>query len=282
MDNSNFHVNVRDTINSGQTFLWENYKNVWFVINGQNVIVIRQNPSEVLRLSDETKKFFRNDDDFKEIVRSISRDKIVKNAVKHYPGLRITRQEPFQCYISFIVSANSNIPNIRLRLQKLCRKFGTKTNVEKREFFVFPTPQILAKATMSDLLECGLGYRAKYVKSASHAVVSEEIDFDYLKKTKYQIAKESLLKIPGIGGKVADCILLFSLEKLEAFPLDTWMTKIMQKYYPSKFSLGKNTITKKRYERIHQEVIDYFGNFAGYSQQFLFKMERDLNEKKWL
>ena len=282
MDNSNFHVNVRDTINSGQTFLWENYKNVWFVINGQNVIVIKQNPSEVLGLSDETKKFFRNDDNFKEIVRSISRDKIVKNAVKHYPGLRITRQEPFQCYISFIVSANSNIPNIRLRLQKLCRKFGTKTNVEKREFFVFPTPQILAKATMSDLLECGLGYRAKYVKSASHAVVSEEIDFDYLKKTKYQIAKESLLKIPGIGGKVADCILLFSLEKLEAFPLDTWMTKIMQKYYSNEFSLGKKTVTKKRYERIHQEVIDYFGNFAGYSQQFLFKMERDLNEKKWL
>ena len=282
MDNSNFHVNVRDTINSGQTFLWENYKNVWFVINGQNVIVIKQNPSEVLILSDETKKFFRNDDDFKEIVRSISRDKIVKNAVKHYPGLRITRQEPFQCYISFIVSANSNIPNIRLRLQKLCRKFGAKTNVEKREFFVFPTPQILAKATMSDLLECGLGYRAKYVKSASHAVVSEEIDFDYLKKTKYQIAKESLLKIPGIGGKVADCILLFSLDKLEAFPLDTWMTKIMQKYYSNEFSLGKKTVTKKRYERIHQEVIDYFGNFAGYSQQFLFKMERDLNEKKWL
>jgi N-glycosylase/DNA lyase len=282
MDNPHFDVNVHDTINSGQIFLWENYKDVWFVINGQNVIVIRQNPSEVLELSDEAKKIFRNDDDFKDIVRSISRDKIVKNAVKQYPGLRVTRQEPFQCYISFIVSANSNIPNIRLGLQKLCRKFGAKTYVEKREFFVFPTPQILARATMSDLLGCGLGYRAKYVKSASHAVVSEEIDFDYLKKTKYQIAKESLLKIPGIGGKVADCILLFSLEKLEAFPLDTWMTKIMQKYYSNKFSIGKNTITKKRYERIHQEVIDYFGNFAGYSQQFLFKMERDLNEKKWL
>jgi len=282
MDNPHFDVNVHDTINSGQIFVWENYKNMWFVINGQNVIVIRQNPSEVLKLSNEAKKFFRNDDDFKDIVRSISRDKIVKNAVKHYPGLRITRQEPFQCYISFIVSANSNIPNIRLGLQKLCRKFGAKTYVEKREFFVFPTPQILASATISDLLECGLGYRAKYVKNASHAVVSEEIDFDYLKKTKYQIAKESLLKISGIGDKVADCILLFSLEKLEAFPLDTWMIKIMQKYYSNKFSLGKKTITKKRYEKIHQEVVDYFGNFAGYSQQFLFKMERDLNEKKWL
>ena len=282
MDNPHFDVNVHDTINSGQIFVWENYKDTWFIINGQNVIAIRQNPSEVLKLSNEAKNFFRNDDDFKEIVRSISRDKIVKKAVKHYPGLRITRQEPFQCYISFIISANSNIPNIRMRLQKLCRKFGAKTYVEKREFFVFPTPQILANATMSDLLECGLGYRAKYVKSASHAVVSEEIDFDYLKKTKYRVAKESLLNISGIGDKVADCILLFSLEKLEAFPLDTWITKIIQKYYSNKFSLGNKTITKKRYERIHQEIIDYFGNFAGYSQQFLFKMERDLNEKKWL
>ena len=105
MDNSNFHVNVRDTINSGQIFLWENYKDVWFVINGQNVIVMRQNSSEILKLSDETKKFFRNDDDFKEIVRSISRDKIVKNAVKHYPGLRITRQEPFQCCLLYTSDA---------------------------------------------------------------------------------------------------------------------------------------------------------------------------------
>ena len=144
MDNFHFDVNVHDTINSGQIFVWENYKDTWFVINGQNVIAIRQNPSEVLKLSNEAKNFFRNDDDFKEIVRSISRDKIVKKAVKHYPGLRITRQEPFQCYISFIVSANSNIPNIRLRLQKLCRKFGAKTYAEKKEFFVFPTPQILS------------------------------------------------------------------------------------------------------------------------------------------
>ena len=279
-----FHasINIHDTINSGQIFLWENYKNTWFIVNGHNIIVVNQKQFENVTLTKETKEFFRTDDDIKKILKNITRDKIVKKAVKHYPGLRITRQEPFQCYISFIVSANSNIPNIRLGLQKLCRKFGAKTYVEKKEFFVFPTPQILAKATMSDLLGCGLGYRAKYVKSASHAVASGEIDFDYLKKTKYQIAKESLLKIPGIGGKVADCILLFSLEKLEAFPLDTWMTKIMQKYYSNKFSLEKKTITKKRYEKIHQEVVDYFGNFAGYSQQFLFKMERDLNEKKWL
>jgi len=135
MDNPHFDVNVHDTINSGQIFVWENYKDTWFVINGQNVIVIRQNPSEVLKLSNEAKNFFRNDDDFKDIVRSISRDKIVKKAVKHYPGLRITRQEPFQCYISFIVSANSNIPNIRCDFKNYVESLVLRLGSKKENFF---------------------------------------------------------------------------------------------------------------------------------------------------
>ncbi len=198
------------------------------------------------------------------------------------PGLRITRQDPFQCCISFIVSANSNIPNIRTGLQKLCKKFGKKIIFEKKEFSIFPSPKNLEKAALHELEECGLGYRAKYVLDTTRAIASGEIDFNELKKANYQESRESLLKMPGIGDKVADCIMLFSLEKLEAFPLDTWITKILEKYYRSKFCMDKKTISKKTYEKIHQQVLAHFGNFAGYSQQFLFKMERDLNEKKWL
>jgi len=91
-----------------------------------------------------------------------------------------------------------------------------------------------------------------------------------------------LLKLPGIGDKAADCVMLFSLEKLGAFPLDTWIVKILQKYYSDNFRMDKKTISKKRYENIHRDVLDHFGKYAGYSQQFLYKMERDLNEKKWL
>jgi N-glycosylase/DNA lyase len=91
-----------------------------------------------------------------------------------------------------------------------------------------------------------------------------------------------LLKLPGIGDKVADCVMLFSLEKLEAFPLDTWIVKILQKYYSGNFDVDKKNIPKNKYENIHQDVLNHFGKYAGYSQQFLFKMERDLNEKKWL
>ena len=276
------NINIHETINSGQIFLWENYGNEWFVIDGDDIIMGKQTPFEIITFSKTTKKFFREDDNYQKILKNITKDKIVKEAVNHYPGLRVTRQDPFQCCISFIVSANSNIPNIRMRLGKLCKKFGKKIRFQKREFFLFPEPKRLANSTLQDLQECKLGYRSKYVLDSSRAIASGEIDFDELKKMSYDESKKLLLKLPGIGDKVADCVMLFSLEKLEAFPVDTWILKILQKYYSNNFCIDKKNISKKRYENIHQHILDHFGKYAGYSQQFLYKMERDLNEKKWL
>ena len=276
------NINIHETINSGQIFLWENYGNEWFVIDGDDIIMGKQAPFEIITFSKTTKKFFREDDNYQKILKNITKDKFVKEAANHYPGLRVTRQDPFQCCISFIVSANSNIPNIRMRLGKLCKKFGKKIRFQKREFFLFPEPKRLANSTLQDLQECKLGYRSKYVLDTSRAIASGEIDFDELKKVSYDESKKLLLKLPGIGDKVADCVMLFSLEKLEAFPVDTWILKILQKYYSNNFCVDKKTISKKRYENIHQHILDHFGKYAGYSQQFLYKMERDLNEKKWL
>ncbi len=275
-------INIHETINSGQIFLWENYGNEWFVIDGHDVIMAKQKPFEITTFSKKPKNFFREDDNYGKILKNITKDKIVKKASKYYPGLRVTRQDPFQCCISFIVSANSNIPNIRMRLQKLCIKFGTKVRFQKREFFLFPTPKMLAKATLQDLQECKLGYRSKYVLDTSRLIASREINFDELRKAEYEKCKELLLKLPGIGDKVADCVMLFSLEKLGAFPLDTWIVKILQKYYSENFRMDKKTVSKREYENIHQDVLNHFGKYAGYSQQFLYKMERDLNKKKWL
>ena len=275
-------IDIRETINSGQIFLWENYGDAWFVVDGQDIIMAKQKPFEIMTFSKKSKKIFREDDNYGKILKDITKDKIVKKASKYYPGLRVTRQDPFQCCISFIISANSNISNIRMRLQKLCIKFGAKVRFQKREFFLFPRPKILAKATLQDLQECKLGYRTKYVLDASRIIASGEIDFDELKMVEYKKCRELLLKLPGVGGKVADCIMLFSLEKLEAFPLDTWIMKILQKYYSGNFGLDKKNISKNRYENIHQDVLNHFGKYAGYSQQFLYKMERDLNKKKWL
>jgi N-glycosylase/DNA lyase len=275
-------INLEYSINSGQVFLWEKFDNIWYGINGSDVISVTESTNQIRAFSKNPPDIFRKGDDSKKIIQSISRDQVVKSAVKHFGGLRLLRQDPFQCYISFIASSNSNIQKIRFVLQNICKKFGTKIRFEEREFFLFPESDILAKAKNNDLLKCGLGYRSKSVKEAASAVISGEIDFDYLKKTNYQIAKESLVKIFGIGNKIADCIMLFSLDKLEAFPLDRWMIRVLQKYYSDKFPMTNKTITEKTYENLHNEIVDHFGPYAGYSQQFLFKMERDLNEKKWL
>ncbi len=171
-------INLDYSINSGQVFLWEKYDNTWYGINGSDVISITDSSNQLRTFSKKPMDIFRNGDDSREIFQSITRDKVVKSAVKRFNGLRLLRQDPFQCYISFITSSNSNIQKIRLVLKNLCKKFGTKIRYEEREFFLFPEPNILAKAQKSDLLNWGLGYRTKAVKEAASAVISGSIFFD--------------------------------------------------------------------------------------------------------
>ncbi len=275
-------INIDHSINSGQVFLWEKIQNTWYGINGLDVLACNEKSFKISSFAQNSFDFFREEDDFSEIIQSVTKDRIVRKAVKLFPGLRLLRQDPFQCYISFIASSNSNIQNIRHVLQQLCKKFGKKIIFEEKEFFLFPEPKTLAKATRSDLQKCSLGYRTKSVSEASLAVTTGQINFDFLKKTSYQNAKDILLDVNGIGNKVADCILLFSLEKLDAFHIDRWVLKILDKYYSDKFQIDGKSLTEKKYNQIHEKIVNYFGPYAGYSQQFLFKMEREINRKRWL
>ncbi len=262
---------VDATINSGQVFLWERHDGDWFGVDGQRVI--RAGPLEP--------GFFRQDDDILRILGEISRDATVARAIRQSPGLRLLRQDPFQCCVSFIASSNSNIPRIRGSLQRLCRRFGKRARSHGREFFLFPTPGRLAGASTGELRACGLGYRAEFVGRAAACVRDGEIDLEALRSSKYHAARDELVRIPGVGGKVADCILLFSLDKLEAFPLDRWMIRVLGKYYPGRFDAGGPSLTRKRYDKLHERTAGHFGQYAGYAQQFLFKMERDLARKGW-
>lgn len=276
------HIDIEVTINSGQVFLWNKIGDKWVGVDGQDVIILSQSPFDT-RSSGDIENFFTEDYNLKKILSNISRDRIVEKAVKQSPGLRLMRQDPFQCYISFICSSNSSIQNIKSMLENLCKKFGTKQEFNGFEVSTFPKAEDLAKATMKDLIDCKLGFRAKYVKGAAQAVDTGKIDFDWLKKTDYFTALESLKKVLGIGNKVADCIALFSLDKMEAFPIDRWTQRILLKYYNKFFAnVTEKPVTEKKYEKLHEEIVEHFGPYAGYSQQFLFKMERDLNKKNWL
>ena len=274
-------INLENTINSGQVFLWTKQKEFWYGINGQDILKIN-NLGKITSYSKKKYDFFRNIDDMEEIIKSISKDKTTKMAVKKYLGLRLIRQDPFQCFISFIVSSNSNIQKIKSSLEKISIKFGKKIQFDNKEFYMFPEPKKIANATIQEIQNCGVGYRAKFIIDAAKMVESRQIDFDQLKKSNYQNAKETILTVPGIGNKVADCILLFSLDKLEAFPLDRWMIRILKKYYLGKFELETKSITEKQYNTLHEKIVKHFGPYAGYAQQFLFKMERENYQKKWL
>ena len=276
-----FTIDVDNSINSGQVFLWQKNEMDWYGIDGQNILKINQN-GEIKSIKNVKTEFFRKNDDIQKIIKSISKDETVKKAVNEYEGLRIFSQDPFQCMISFIISSNSNIQKIKNSLEKISEKFGTKVKIQNKEFFLFPKPEKIAKASIEEIKTCGVGYRAPFIKEAAKMVTSKKVNFEYLKNSDYNEAKRNLRLIPGVGNKVADCIMLFSLNKLDAFPLDTWMIKILEKYYSNEFQIETKTITEKQYEILHKKIVDYFGPYCGYAQQFLFKMERENYEKKWL
>jgi len=276
-----FSIDIDNSINSGQVFLWEKQGSDWYGIDGQDVLKINKN-GVIKSIRNLKTDFFRKNDNIEEIIKSISKDKTVKEAVKEYEGLRLFRQDPFQCLISFIISSNSNIQKIKNSLEKITKKFGKKVKIQNKEFFLFPEPEKMAKATIDEIKSCGVGYRAPFIKEAAKMVILKKIDFEYLKKCDYHEAKKNICLVPGIGNKVADCIMLFSLNKLESFPLDTWMIKILEKYYSKEFKIETKTITQKQYELLHEKIVNYFGPYCGYAQQYLFKMEREKNDKKWL
>jgi len=285
-------VNVEATIQSGQVFLWQKQETktdgFWYGVNGQDVLMVGNN-GKIRSLKKDGSDFFRRNDDLERIIRTISKDATTKKAVRRYLGLRLMDQDPFQCMISFIASSNSNIQRIKNCLERLSKRFGQRVEFDKKEFFVFPTPKALADASVEEITECGAGYRSKFIRSASEMVVKGRIDFDRLRRMEYAQTREEIRAVPGIGNKVADCIMLFSLNKLEAFPLDRWMIRILRRYYPdlcikttTKKATAMTTITDRQYELLHEGIVDHFGRYAGYAQQFLFKMERENFGRGWL
>ncbi|MFH0897446.1 MAG: hypothetical protein V1850_05310, partial [Candidatus Bathyarchaeota archaeon] len=193
-------------------------------------------------------------------------------------GLRITRQDPWECIVSYICATFSNISRIKGMILNLSRKFGREIAYDGLTFYTFPSRESLVKATLSDLSNCGLGYRAKYVQSASEIIKNLKLNIEDLKRLTYSEAKRELLMLPGIGPKVADCILLFSLDRLEAFPVDVWIRKILSKHYSQHFAdsrpLTREGLTTGRYEQISAFGRAYFGEYAGYAQEYLFHYYR--------
>ncbi len=275
------------SITSGQVFLWEKHENSWYGIHGDQVIKFTQSDKgiEFLSFPDDKscdQKIFRLDDDIKKIFEEISHDPLIYRLIRLYPGLRLIRQKPHQCLFSFVCASNTNIPMIRRMLYNMTRKFGKRTKVDGIDFFTFPSAADINRASVDELRSCGLGYRTKAIKAAAYAIASGRLDFDLLKKASYYESKKELLQVYGIGNKTADCVLLFSLEKLDAFPIDVWIARALASHY-SWLHKGKfhDKIAPHQYEQLSDGARSYFGGYAGYAQQYLYYHIRHLAGRKW-
>jgi len=277
--------NLDYTLNCGQIFRWKKLKGWWHGVLGTSVVKICQN-SEALRFQTYPEKvdtasvwsYFRLDDNLPNIYSRIKKDRYISEAVQKFQGLRLIRQDPWECLVSYICATNKNIPAIKNMISNMCMRFGKKILTQDGEFYMFPKPPNLAKASLKELRRCKLGFRAERVKATSNIVSSGAFDLWALKSLPYEKAKKELMTLPGVGPKVADCVLLFSLDKLEAFPIDIWMKRIILKYYPNHFerffvekATVKKSLSSPEYETINSFGRKYFGDYVGYAQEYLFQ-----------
>jgi len=272
------------TLCCGQAFRWDKRGEWWCGVVGEHVFKIRQIVN-VLEFENINARFVRNyfglDDDLLKILSQIRKDTHTMQAIEAFKGLRILRQDPWECLISYICATYKNISAIKQMLSNLSKKFGDKIYFDGCNFYTFPTRQRLVKATAKELAKCGLGYRAKYVSETAKMVYENGFEFENLRKLSYKKAKEELLNFPGVGLKVADCVLLFSLGKLRAFPVDVWIKRVILKYYGSYFPnefirkiSGKKSLTISEYKELNLFGRRYFGDYAGYAQEYLYHYER--------
>jgi N-glycosylase/DNA lyase len=258
---------LKHTLDSGQVFSWQRTE-------GQYLGVIQGRAARIAQAGDTLdyafsangsaeiiRDYFRLDDDLETIYAELNKDPVLAKATQKYPGLRLIRQEPWECMVSFMCSVNNNIPRIKGMIRNLSERYGAQIQFKGNQLYAFPTKEQLSKASAKDLMKCGLGFRAEWV----HAACRAELDFYELKEIEYLKAKERLMQLKGIGDKVADCVLLFSLEKHEAFPVDVWIRRVMSQLY------FKGRAAKDK--EIRQFAMDKWQH-AGYAQQYLYHYTR--------
>lgn len=230
-------MNLQQIAESGQIFRMKKYKDGYWVYKGKERVLVTEIEGDFLFHCSEEKfrsvwyEYFDLDTDYSYIKSLVDQeDSYLMNAIRFGSGIRILRQDIWEVIIGFLISQNNNIPRIKKSIEKLC--FTTEDEN-------FPTPEEMAKIPNETLRSFGLGYRDEYVKKMAEAVLSGELILSDLKRMDYEEAQKTLLKRHGIGKKVADCICVFGLHHLDAFPIDTHIKRILKEHYPDGFPFEK-------------------------------------------
>ena len=261
-------LDLRQTLDCGQCFRWHEREDGGFdgVVRGRAVTAYMDCGSLILDGAKEDDRdmwrdYFDLDLDYSEVRRYLSTlHPVMAEAAEFAPGIRILRQEPFEALISFIISQNNNIKRISGIVERLCENFGEQIGEGTSPRYSFPTAERLAELSPDDLAPIRAGFRHRYIIDGARKVADGTIDLETLRTLPYDEAKAELMTITGVGVKVADCVLLYGLHKLEGFPLDVWMKRAMAVLFD-----GMDPAV--------------FGEYAGIAQQYIFHYSRLHPEK---
>ena len=270
-------LDLVSTLFSGQSFRWRREGSWSHGVVFGNIVRMRQSPKGIEFTSapdDETflepllRDYLGLAADLDDIYAAFVADERLTAAIARYRGMRIIRQDPWECLISFICSSASNIPRISRNVESLCSAFGRPLRIGDYVRNTFPTPQELAEAGEQRLRRLGLGYRAAYVAATANAIAEGKLDLMALREESYEGALDALTTLNGVGDKVANCVLLISLDKLEAFPVDVWVHRALREWYLD----GRDKSISRKNMRLWAQ--GHFGPFAGYANQYLFHDRR--------
>lgn len=251
------NFNLTQTLDCGQAFRWFQTSNgIWHGIAFGKYIELYQNENDIVINGSNREdfynfwyKYFDLERDYSQIIKEVSLDEIVKKATEFGSGIRILNQDSWEALCSFIISQNNNIPRIKGIIERLCENFGQKIYGG----YTFPNAEGIAKLTPDDLSVIRSGFRAKYIIDAAQKVSTGEINLEKLKKCDYDTARKKLLTIKGVGPKVADCVLLYGLGFVNAFPRDVWINRALNEYFD-----GKILECAEKYGGIVQQYIFYY------------------------
>ena len=276
---------LKDIFECGQCFRWNKEENGSYTgVTTKCVINVEKTKSKLIfeakpfskmsdaEIKEHINQYFDLDRDYAKLRKKIANvDDNLKVATKYGKGIRILNQELWETIISFIISANNNIPRIKGIIERMSEKYGKKTSFNGKTYYSFPTPKELSKATVEDLRKLGLGFRDKRIYETTKLIASGEVDLKKLYKLNTADARDKLLELQGVGPKVADCILLFSdLKRFDVFPIDVWVRRVMNELYIH--NKDENKVSKKEIEKIANEK---FGDYKGLAQQYLFYWKRE-------
>lgn len=259
------------TLSCGQAFRWEKVDGWWQGVAEGRAVRIRQDGYLlVFEGADEefVRDYFQLDQDLPTILSSIDRDPAISAAIRECRGLRLVRQQPWECLVSYLCATNTNIPAVKRRVALMAERYGRAIDGPFGTAYTFPESGALAGVSRSDLWDCKLGYRTDYVRKVA-AFASEHPDWaERVAALPFEEARQALMRFKGVGPKAADCVLLFAFGFFEAFPVDVWIHRIMaETYLPD---LAGKGCTPAEYERIRRFARGYFGEYAGYGQEYLY------------